>query len=85
MEQLEHQLWKSDLLHLQCEFQVHSNICFSSPALLLIKQLSQYKNVSGINEVWKKDLIIFNDRVYNGLLKLSLGFEAECELPVKQL
>lgn len=29
--------------------------------------------------------MIFNDRVYNGLLKLSLGLEAECGLPVKQL
>lgn len=48
-------------------------------------QLSQYKNVPGITEVLKKDLMIFNDRVYNGLLKLSPGLEAECGLPAKQL
>lgn len=41
-------------------------------------QLSQYKNVLGMNEILKKkDLMIFNDGVYNGLLKLSLGFEAQ--------
>lgn len=28
---------------------------------------------------------MFNDRVYNGLLKLSLRFEAESGLPAKQL
>ena len=36
-------------------------------------------------EFKKKDLMIFNDRVYNGLLKLFLGFKVEYRLPLKQL
>lgn len=53
MERREHWLWKSDLLHLQCEFQVHSNMFFYKPCFAF-KQLSQYKNVPGINEVFLK-------------------------------
>lgn len=33
----------------------------------------------------KKDLRIFNDRVYKGLLKLFLGFKVEYGLPLIQL
>lgn len=43
-------------------------------------QLSQCKNAPGISEILKKDLMIFNGTVYNGALKLLLGFEVKCRL-----